>query len=75
MYKFSLLDVIKDSSVTKTIWRQELNSTEDSDILRQLLDAYLSVSMESLCREHTGCDVEYNEFYKKVLNKFEESYQ
>lgn len=54
---------------------QELNSTEDYDTLRQLLDAYTSVSMDSLCREQPNNPVVYKEFYNKVLNKFEECYR
>lgn len=75
MHQLTLLDIIKDSSVTRTIWMQELNSTEDYDTLRQLLDAYTSVSMDSLCREQPNNPVVYKEFYNKVLNKFEECYR
>lgn len=70
MYQLTILDIIKDSSVTKTIWTQELNSTQDYDTLKLLLQAYTKVATESLCCEQPNNELHYHEFYNKVLNKF-----
>lgn len=70
MHQLTILDIIKDSSVTKTIWKQELNSTQDYDTLKQLLNAYTTVAMESLYREQPDSELQYLEFYNKVLKKF-----
>lgn len=68
MNLITILDIIKDSSVTKTIWKQELKSTEDVPTLRALLAAYVSVATE-----YMNVEIEYKDFYDKVLNRFEES--
>ena len=68
MNLITILDIIKDSSVTKTIWKQELKSTEDVPTLRALLAAYVSVAAE-----YMNVEIEYKDFYNKVLNRFEES--
>ena len=68
MNLITILDIIKDSSVTKTIWKQELKSTEDVSTLRALLAAYVSVAAE-----YMNVEIEYKDFYNKVLNRFEES--
>ena len=36
------LDIIKSSRVTEILWRQELNSTQDDDKLKMLIDANIS---------------------------------
>ena len=70
MNLITILDIIKESSVTKTIWKQELKSTEDVSTLRALLTAYVNVATEDLIVY--GTEVEYQDFYNKVLNRFEE---
>lgn len=67
MNLITILDIIKESSVTKTIWKQELKSTEDVSTLRALLTAYVNVATE-----HMNVEIEYKDFYDKVLNRFEE---
>lgn len=71
MDKFNILEIIKDSSVTKTIWKQELNRTEDKGTLKILLDSYIEVAMITLGDE----EVTYKMFYDMVLQKFEERYE
>lgn len=68
--KFNIIEIIKDSSVTNTIWKQELNRTEDKETLKILLDSYVEVAMIALGDE----DVTYKMFYDMVLQKFEENY-
>lgn len=68
MNLITILDIIKDSSVTKTIWKQELKCTEDVSTLRALLIAYVNVATE-----YMNVEIEYKDFYSKVLNRFEET--
>jgi len=68
MNLITILDIIKESSVTKTIWKQELKSTEDVSTLRALLTAYVNVATE-----YMNVEIEYKDFYDKVLNRFEET--
>lgn len=70
MNLITILDIIKDSSVTKTIWKQELKSTEDLPTLRALLTAYVDVATECM-----NVEIEYKDFYNKVLNRLEETIQ
>jgi len=67
---FNILEIVKDSSVTNTIWKQELNRTEDKETLKILLDSYVEVAMITMNDENTP----YVEFYYMVLQKFEENY-
>ncbi len=69
--KFNILEIIKDSSITNTIWKQELNRTEDKETLKILLDSYVEVAMITLGDE----DITYKMFYDTVLQKFEENYE
>lgn len=71
MENFNILEIIKDSSVTNTIWRQELNRTEDRETLKILLDSYIEVAMITLGDE----GITYKMFYDMVLQKFEENYE
>ncbi|AUR91659.1 hypothetical protein NVP1161O_217 [Vibrio phage 1.161.O._10N.261.48.C5] len=66
-----LLDLIKDSSVMSTIWKQELDSTTDWGTLHNLFYSYRSVVQEMF---DIDCEVEYSEVYRKVLDKFERSW-
>jgi hypothetical protein len=70
MTTINLIDIIKSSPCTKTIWQQDLNRTEDYHTLRTLLDAYVSVAMENLHTERNTC---YKSFYDDVLWRFEEN--
>lgn len=72
MQSITLFDIIKDCRTMNTIRTQELNSTTDFDTLQTLYNAYVTVAMENLAGEYTGCGMKYKEFYDKVLNKFEE---
>lgn len=72
METITLLDIIKRCRTMNTIRTQELKSTTDFDTLQTLYSAYVDVSMETLTREYTDCEVKYKEFYDKVLNRFEE---
>ena len=74
METITLLDIIKRCRTMNTIRTQELKSTTDFDTLQTLYSAYVDVSMETLTREYTGCEVKYKEFYDKVLNRFEEMF-
>lgn len=69
MTDFNIIDIIKDSSVTRTIWRQELNQTKDVELLKKLLDAYVQSAMINLSDEAS----DYASFYRDVLQRFEES--
>ncbi|AGH32008.1 hypothetical protein VPIG_00151 [Vibrio phage PWH3a-P1] len=71
METITLFDIIKRCRTMNTIRTQELNSTKDLAILQTLYDAYVTVAMENLAGEYTGCEMKYKEFYDKVLNKFE----
>ena len=66
-----LLDLIKDSSIMATIWKQELNSTTDWETLHNLFYAYRSVVEEMF---DIYCEPEYSEVYRRVLQKFESSF-
>lgn len=72
METITLFDIIKRCRTMNTIRTQELNSTIDLTTLQTLYDAYVTVAMENLAGECTGCEMKYKEFYDKVLNKFEE---
>ena len=67
-----LLDLIKDSSIMSTIWKQELNSTTDWGTLHKLFHAYQSVIEKTF---DIACEVEYSEVYRKVLEEFERCYK
>ena len=66
--RIRLLDLIKDSSIMSTIWKQELQSTTDWETLHNLFYAYRFVVEEMF---EVDCEVEYAEMYRKVLEKFE----
>ena len=66
-----LLDLIKDSSIMSTIWKQELNSTTDWETLNHLFYAYRSVVEETF---DIDCEPEYSAVYRRVLEKFESSF-
>lgn len=57
-----VLDIVKDSSITRTIWKQELGCTEDEILLRELLNSYLCCVNEAVLEQWS-----YEVFYKKVL--------
>ena len=48
-----LLDLIKDSSIMSTIWKQELQSTTDWETLSNLFYAYRSVVEEMFANKST----------------------
>ena len=66
-----LLDLIKDSSIMSTIWKQELQSTTDWETLHNLFYAYRSVVEEMF---DIDSEPEYSEVYRRVLEKFERSW-
>lgn len=66
-----LLDLIKDSSIMATIWKQELQSTTDWETLSNLFYSYRSVVEEMF---DIDCEPEYHEVYRRVLEKFERSW-
>ena len=66
-----LLDLIKDSSIMSTIWKQELQSTTDWETLHNLFYSYRSVVGEMF---DIDCEPEYSEVYRRVLEKFESSF-
>lgn len=68
MIDFNIIDVIKDSSVTRTIWKQELNQTKDVELLKKLLDSYVQSAMINLSNEES----DYTSFYQDVLQRFKE---
>jgi len=69
MTTINLLDIVKASPVTLTIWKQELARTEDYHTLKVLLDCYVTVAMENL---HTERDTDCKNFYDAVLKRFGE---
>ncbi|ALM62106.1 hypothetical protein AXI64_gp114 [Vibrio phage qdvp001] len=72
MVIITLIDIIKSTALTKTIWKQELKCTEDFSELLTLFDAYTKVVGEHQHSFEDGCGVHYKELYDEVLNKFEE---
>ena len=66
-----LLDLIKDSSIMSTIWKQELQSTTDWETLSILFYSYRLVVEDMF---DMGCEPDYSEVYRKVLEEFESSF-
>jgi hypothetical protein len=69
MTTINLIDIIRDSSITRTIWQQELKCTEDKEVLKILLDSYVEIAMITMHDK----EVSYREFYDAVLLRFEEN--
>lgn len=66
-----VLDIVKDSKLMSTIWKQELGCTEDTSTLDKLVTSYVTVSMENLVPK---VEVDgYLKFYRQVLKHFKES--
>lgn len=60
------LDIIKSSRVTEIIWRQELNSTQDDDKLKMLIDAYI----ECVPNHYVGMGTTFKDFIDDVKIKY-----
>lgn len=62
------LDIIKSSRITEIIWRQELNSTQDDDKLKILIDAYI----ECVPNHYVGIGTTFKDFIDDVKTKYHE---
>jgi hypothetical protein len=60
------LDIIKHSRVTEIIWRQELNSTQDDDKLKMLIDAYI----ECVPLHYVGMGTTFKDFIDDVKSVY-----
>lgn len=60
------LDIVKGSRITEIIWRQELNSTEDDDKLKILIDAYI----ECVPKNYRDKESTFKDFYNDVKNTY-----
>ncbi|AUR89281.1 hypothetical protein NVP1121O_253 [Vibrio phage 1.121.O._10N.286.46.C4] len=69
--KVGIIGLTKMNTITNTIWRQELKSTTDYVVLTWLHHAYNLVT-EEVFSYNEGAEIDYEELYNKVLNKFEE---
>lgn len=69
MTNITMKEIIKGELTMNTIYRQELNSCADEHTMLMLFQAYTHVVLNKVY--DNGC--EYADFYKAVLNRFEES--
>ena len=60
------LDIVKSSRITEIIWRQELNSTQDDDKLKILIDAYINC----VPNHYVGMGTIFKDFYDDVKNVY-----
>ncbi|AGH32235.1 hypothetical protein VPHG_00172 [Vibrio phage 11895-B1] len=65
------IDIVRDSKLMHTIWRQEMNSTQEENDLKKLIDSYVS-QVPFHYNSNSPSEEDYFNFYTDVLNKFKE---